>query len=457
MDSSGHGGIRSHESGEVVTIWVLIALGILLVLAYVIYSRFRVTPGPQRALVYPGGGLWSGWRGTDGEDLRIVVGKTRFVPPPHRHRGELFLGIRNIELGVSCETKQALRVRVVTTVTFRVGNAVEHIRRAALRFLDSNSTQLEKTVSNLIQNTVRTVIGEFEYTALVFDQETVISEVRERVRSEFLVNGLLVESVGFNDIVDLDGHGAALRRNAEVDAELQRVQADHRLKVESAREEAEAAEKQYELSRRSQEIQLELAEIKADRARREAELANRNEQAIREERLELAALDGKRRRMEIDLKSYETQREIELAKQERIARNDTEIQLKVALSQAQTQQLLAAARAEGLKIKEQVAGLTPAQIQQQVMLILAQNMGDIAKAAKVELPQLERVIQSGGDSRGFLDTIATMGLPIAEVIGEIFKQLRDVDPAKAIGSTLPADELAAGQKQDDSGAPSGSE
>ncbi|WP_214111025.1 SPFH domain-containing protein [Acrocarpospora catenulata] len=416
-----------------ILVGLLVALGVLLV-AGLVLRRWWETPSPQRAVVFPGSGF--GTSG-DGANLRVVVGRPRLVLPPRRHRGELNLGTRNLEVAVDCETNQALRVIVTVHVIYRVGNSIEQIRRAALRFLKDPEQLLEGTVKNLVLHNIRTIIGEGSFHSLLFEQTVVTDRFKERVRQDFQAFGLVLENAGIVRVEDVDGHGEGYRRAAVVEARLKRDEAERRLRVETARADADAAAEVHDHQLRSHQLELQIVELNKDLERKNAELAARNAQLAMKDDLAKADLERKLHDMKVDQDAYATAQRIAQEKAEREARNATDIELRRALDRSEAERLMVAAKAEGLKMKEQIQGLSAAEAHNLITLTLAKDMHKIAAAAKVELPNLEKVIQSGGDTSSLLNNLIGIGLPIAEMVGEVFNRIREADPAHTIAAPPP--------------------
>ncbi|GII97230.1 SPFH domain-containing protein [Sinosporangium siamense] len=436
--------------------WLLAGLGAIAVLALIVVSRWWETPGPQTALIFPGGVV--GRSGRDGEDLRVVVGKARLVLPPRRHKGEISLSERSAKVTVQCETQQMLRVGVHAVVSYRVGESREFIQRAALRYL-KNPAGLAQAVEDIISSEVRSVIGNIDFEVLVSDQTSVIEHMREQLEHDFNLRGLVVDKVGITRIDDHDGHAEELRRATEIDAKLRREKAERSYEVEVEQAMADAAEKKYALRQRSETQERELARSDADKQRFKEQLEAERKRAQAEFEAVL-----RQQRAESELKHAELERQLAAKRAERddiVERkrielkaweadqiNAAEVRKTRQLNELEVARLLQSAQAKGIELQGKIAAMDPAKAEQYVLLTLAENLPEIAKAAKVELPNLQHVIQSaGGETNSVLSTLTQVGLPIMEMVRTILGNGGvSAMPSLGLASALVPPAVTAGQQ-----------
>lgn len=191
---------------------VAVCIGIIAILVTILIWYWYETPGPQKAIVFPGRAR------QENPELRVLVGRSQFVPPPRRPRGVLDLGLHHMEIIVRCDTDQALKMSVPTQVGYRVGNEVPQIRRAALLFL-GRAKELEDTVAATVDGNVRAVIGTMSFEHLLRERSKVEDEVAARTVHVFEDLGLVLVHLTLGQPEETSGYGKRLHEMA-----LQRMQ-----------------------------------------------------------------------------------------------------------------------------------------------------------------------------------------------------------------------------------------
>lgn len=456
-------------------IWILVGIIGIVLVAALVARRWWEIPGPQTALIFPGGVL--GKSGGDGEALRVVVGKPRLILPPRRHKDQLSLAARTMRVLVECETKQMLRVGVHTVVNYRIGEDREFIQRAALRYLEriggENAGQLDEAVENIIRSEVRAVIGNTDFELLISRQSEVIDTVREVLDHDFNMRGLIVDKVGITQIDDHDKFTEGLRAATEYDIKLRKRLAEHSYDVNADEAKAAAAEKRHALRQRSDQLERDLAKSDADNQRYQAQL----ESELRQQKLEhdarmrrqraehelaIAELERKLTLQKADEQAALRRQEIELERLESETRTSAEVNRRRQLNELEVTRLLQAAQAAGIELQGKIAAMDPEKAEQFVMLTIAEKLPEIAKAAKVELPALSQVIQgSGGETNNVLSTLTQVGVPIMEMVRAILKDPTQVTPHIGIPAPVvqpvvqPAVEAAAPPASDVAAEPGG--
>nr|MBA3851411.1 flotillin family protein [Chloroflexota bacterium] len=166
---------------------IVVGVVVLALLASFAASRYKVA-GANEALIVAGSrgakvrtesGAQAAAPGAD-RGIRVVVGGGTFVMPLIHKAGRLKLVARQIPVSLpDAVTSQGLKVRVEGVATFKIGRDVESIRLAAERFLDASDTEIDSIVRNVLEGSLRAIVGTLTIEDLISDRQKLLAQVQD--------------------------------------------------------------------------------------------------------------------------------------------------------------------------------------------------------------------------------------------------------------------------------------
>ncbi|MEO6351383.1 MAG: flotillin family protein, partial [Candidatus Limnocylindrales bacterium] len=175
----------------------LLAIVLIVVLALLVFyvaSRYRVANANEALIV--AGSRGSKVRDERGEvaaataqaadkGIRVVVGGGTFVLPLIHKVGRLKLTARQIAVALpDAVTSQGIKVAVQGVATFKIGRDVESIRNAAERFLDSKDEQVDSIVKNVLEGSLRSIVGTLTIEELIMDRQKLLQQVQDSAKGD---------------------------------------------------------------------------------------------------------------------------------------------------------------------------------------------------------------------------------------------------------------------------------
>ncbi len=279
---------------------VLIIFGLIVVLVLIamfISSRYKVASANE-ALVR------SGQRGK-GEELKVVRGGGMMVIPLLHDLGRIELTARQISVQLTdAVTSQGIKVALEGVATFKVGADEVSIRNAAERFLDTDPREVDDIVKNVLEGSLRSIVGTLTVEELNLDRQKFQQAVQLAAISDLETSGLVIDSFTIQAIggealeyMELVGRQELARR--ERDARMAQADADQEARVR----EAEAEQIKLNAERG---VQLREADVKqeTDQARARAGQAGplaeaKATQEVVREQTKLAELAADRKAKEL--------------------------------------------------------------------------------------------------------------------------------------------------------------
>ena len=272
----------------------LIALGVIIV-AFAA-SRYKVAR-PNEALVIAGKKSAPG-------GIKVVVGGGSIVYPLVNVAKTLSLEVRSIIVRLDgAVTIQGVPVAVEGIVNVKIADDEDALRQAAQRFLD-NQDKIPEIVRNVMEGSLRTIIGQLSVEQLIRDREVFAARVQEVANGDLVGTGLAIDVFTIQSITDAEGYienlgrkaAAEVKRNAEIaEAEANR---EAREKQEEARQKVLDAEKVTQLKEQAIRQEVAGAQARADQAHPLSDAEAKREVVVTE--TEVAELVAKRREKELD-------------------------------------------------------------------------------------------------------------------------------------------------------------
>ena len=277
-----------------IVVIALIVLGVAL-LAFAA-SRYKVAK-PNEALIIAGSRRHSG-------GIRVVVGGGAIVYPLINVAKRISLEIQSITVALGgAVTTQGVPVAVEGIVNVKIADDEDSIRQAAQRFLDSQA-KVPEIVRNVMEGSLRTIIGQLTVSELIRDREVFAARVQEVANGDLQGTGLAIDVFTIQSISDTEQYIENLGRKAAAevrrDAEIAEADAEReaRERQELARQAVIQAEKVTRLKEQSVQEEVEAATARAEQAKPLADALARREVVLQE--TEVAQLVAQRRDKELD-------------------------------------------------------------------------------------------------------------------------------------------------------------
>jgi flotillin len=187
--------------------------------------------------------------------------------------------------------------------TFKIGADDESIRNAAERFLESQEEQVDSIVKNVLEGSLRSIVGTLTVEELNLDRMKFQQAVQDAAKGDLATSGLQIDSFTIQAIRDESGYmeliGQQETARRERDARMAKASADQ----EAAVREAEAeqvkinAARDVALRRAETETQTAAAQARAAQAGPLAEAEATQE--VTRKQTELAQLEAARKEQEL--------------------------------------------------------------------------------------------------------------------------------------------------------------
>jgi flotillin len=336
----------------------LIAL-VIVVMAFAA-SRYKVAK-PNEALVIAGSRKSAG-------GIRVVVGGGALVYPLVNVAKRISLEVQSIPVGLSgAVSAPGVPVSVEGIVNVKIADDEDSIRQAAQRFLD-NQEGVPEIVRNVMEGSLRTIIGQLTVEQLIRDREVFAARVQEVANSDLDGTGLAIDVFTIQSITDSENYienlgrkaAAEIRRDAEIAEASTRREA--RAKQEEAQQAIIDAEKVTRLKEQAIRQEVASAEARADQSKPLSEAEARREVVLTE--TEVAQLVAQRRDKELDAEirrtadaeRYATEQRAEAVKYQTVAEAEARATAIKAEAQANKDRRLFEAEAERANLEAVAAG-----------------------------------------------------------------------------------------------------
>jgi flotillin len=284
--------------GGSIPIFLIIIVAVLIV-SY-IGSRYKVA-GANEALIVSG----QRDRGPDGRrNLKVVRGGGVIVLPLIHKVGKLKLTARQINVNLAdAVSRQGIKVAVQGVATFKIGADDESIRNAAERFLDAQEEQVDSIVKNVLEGSLRSIVGTLTVEELNLDRQKFQQAVQDAAKGDLATSGLQIDSFTIQAIRDESGYmdliGQQETARRERDARMAKAAADQEAAVREAEAEQVKINAARDVSLRRAETETQTAAANA-RAAQAGPLAEAEAtQEVTRKQTELAQLEAARTQQEL--------------------------------------------------------------------------------------------------------------------------------------------------------------
>src|SRR5439155_1600430 len=226
----------------------LLVFGTVIIVALLIFyvaSRYRVANANEALIVAGSEGAKvrdeKGQLMTPAGDkgVKVVVGGGTFVMPLIHRVGRLKLTVRQIDVVLGdAVTSQGIKVKVQGVATFKIGRDVESLRNAAERFLDAKDEHVDSIVKNVLEGSLRSIVGRLTIEELIMDRQKLQQEVQDAAKGDLSSSGLQIDAFTIQSISDESGYVDLLVQQklavVEKDARMAKAAADQLASVREA-------------------------------------------------------------------------------------------------------------------------------------------------------------------------------------------------------------------------------
>src|SRR2546425_388366 len=258
---------------------VVTGVVVLLLLIAFVASRYHVA-GANEALIVAGsrGAKVRDERGQvvaspGDKGVKVVVGGGTFVRPLLDRVGKLKLTARQISVQLAdAVTSQGIKVQVQGVATFKIGRDVESLRNAAERFLDAKPEQVDSIVKNVLEGSLRSIVGTLTIEELIRDRQKLLQQVQDAAKGDLATSGLQIDAFTIQSFSDESNYIELLGQQSvstvSRDARMVKAATDQ----EAAVREAEAqqikinAARDVSLREAETRTQVQAAQARADQA-----------------------------------------------------------------------------------------------------------------------------------------------------------------------------------------------
>ena len=283
---------------------------ILLLLIAFVASRYHVA-GANEALIVAGSrgakvrderGQAVSARGDKG--VKVVVGGGTFIMPLINRVGKLKLTARQISVQLAdAVTSQGIKVQVQGVATFKIGRDVESLRNAAERFLDAKPEQVDSIVKNVLEGSLRSIVGTLTIEELIRDRQKLLQQVQDAAKGDLATSGLQIDAFTIQSFSDESNYIELLGKQSVATVSRDARMAQASTDQEAAVREAEAqqikinASRDVSLREAETRTQIAAAQARADQAGPLAQ-AEATREVVRKQ-TELAQLEAERKEKEL--------------------------------------------------------------------------------------------------------------------------------------------------------------
>jgi flotillin len=384
---------------------------LILILAFVA-SRYKVA-GANEAIIVAGS------RGAKVRDehgrvvsspgdkgVKVVVGGGTIVMPLLNRVGRLKLTARQINVQLSdAVTSQGIKVQVQGVATFKIGRDVESLRNAAERFLDAKPEQVDSIVKNVLEGSLRSIVGTLTIEELIRDRQKLLQQVQDAAKGDLATSGLQIDAFTIQSFSDESNYIELLGQQSVStvtrDARMVKATTDQ----EAAVREAESmqikinAGRDVALREAETKTQVAAAQARADQAGPLAQ-AEAQQEVVRKQ-TELAQLEADRKEKELlstTVKPAAAEAQAVIAR----AEGDKRARIAAAEADAETTRLEGGAEAQIV--------LTKGEAEAKALAMRADAYKQFNEAAIIQtvLAALPDIVRAAAEPMGHINSLTVM-------------------------------------------------
>src|SRR5438067_4784102 len=232
--------------------------------------------------------------------VKVGVGGGTFIRPLLDRVGKLKLTARQINVQLSdAVTSQGIKVQVQGVATFKIGRDVESLRNAAERFLDAKPEQVDSIVKNVLEGSLRSIVGTLTIEELIRDRQKLLQQVQDAAKGDLATSGLQIDAFTIQSFSDESNYIELLGQQSVAtvsrDARMAKASTDQEAAVREAEAQQIKINAARDVSLRAAETrpQVQAAQARAAQARTPAQAEATQE--ARRKHTELAQLAADRK------------------------------------------------------------------------------------------------------------------------------------------------------------------
>src|ERR1700674_4551659 len=385
---------------------------ILVLLIAFVASRYKVA-GANEALIVAGS------RGAKVRDekgqvmsspgdrgVKVVVGGGTFIRPLLDRVGKLKLTARQINVQLAdAVTSQGIKVQVQGVATFKIGRDVESLRNAAERFLDAKPEQVDSIVKNVLEGSLRSIVGTLTIEELIRDRQKLLQQVQDAAKGDLATSGLQIDAFTIQSFSDESNYIELLGKQSVStitrDARMAQASTDQQAAVREAEAQQIKINAARDVSLREAETKMQVAaaQARADQAGPLA-MAEAQQEVVRKQ-TELAQLEADRKEKEL---LSTTVKPAAADAQAVIARAEGEKRARIAAAEADAE----TTRLEG-GAEAQIV-LTKGEAEAKALAMRADAYKQFNEAAIIQtvLSALPDIVRAAAEPMGHIDSLTVM-------------------------------------------------
>jgi flotillin len=385
---------------------------ILILLIAFVASRYKVASANEALIV-------AGSRGAKVRDekgqvmsspgdrgVKVVVGGGTFIRPLLDRVGKLKLTARQINVQLAdAVTSQGIKVQVQGVATFKIGRDVESLRNAAERFLDAKPEQVDSIVKNVLEGSLRSIVGTLTIEELIRDRQKLLQQVQDAAKGDLATSGLQIDAFTIQSFSDESNYIELLGQQSVStvtrDARMVKATTDQEAAVREAESQQVKINAGRDVALREAETktQVAAAQARADQAGPLAQ-AEAQQEVVRKQ-TELAQLEADRKEKELlssTVKPAAAEAQAVIAK----AEGDKRAKIASAEADAETTRLEGGAEAQIV--------LTQGEAEAKALAMRADAYKQFNEAAIIQtvLAALPEIVRAAAEPMGHIDSLTVM-------------------------------------------------
>src|ERR1700680_197127 len=385
---------------------------ILILLIAFVASRYKVASANEALIV-------AGSRGAKVRDergqvmsspgdrgVKVVVGGGTFIRPLLDRVGKLKLTARQINVQLAdAVTSQGIKVQVQGVATFKIGRDVESLRNAAERFLDAKPEQVDSIVKNVLEGSLRSIVGTLTIEELIRDRQKLLQQVQDAAKGDLATSGLQIDAFTIQSFSDESNYIELLGQQSVStvtrDARIMKASTDQEAAVREAEAQQIKINAGRDVSLREAETKMQVAAAPG-RGDPSGPLAQAEaQQEVVRKQTELAQLEADRKEKELlstTVKPAAALAQAVIAK----AEGDKRAKIASAEADAETTRLEGGAEAQIV--------LTKGEAEAKALAMRADAYKQFNEAAIIQtvLAALPDIVRAAADPMGHIDSLTVM-------------------------------------------------
>src|SRR6202521_4245367 len=283
---------------------------ILILLIAFVATRYKVASANEALIVAGSRGgkvrdaLGQVMSSSGDRGVKVVVGGGTFIRPLLDRVGKLKLTARQINVQLAdAVTSQGIKVQVQGVATFKIGRDVESLRNAAERFLDAKPEQVDSIVKNVLEGSLRSIVGTLTIEELIRDRQKLLQQVQDAAKGDLATSGLQIDAFTIQSFSDESNYIELLGKQSVStitrDARMAQASTDQQAAVREAEAQQIKINAARDVSLREAETKMQVAaaQPRADQAGPLA-MAEAQQEVVRKQ-TELAQLEADRKEKEL--------------------------------------------------------------------------------------------------------------------------------------------------------------